>query len=267
MQINFSIKNLFKSQLLFFCFMSSSCSDSSSDEPSALGDKVQNAESIAYHPDIRSEDTFLSFTFRPEFEKIQLYWKDENGAPLGNFLALKNHIEKQGQELIFAMNAGIFMKDQSPIGLYIEDGKTLRPLNLKKAKGNFYLQPNGVFFVKKDGSAGLSISQNFKTQDVIYASQSGPLLLIEGKVNANFSPTASSKNKRNGVGIRADGVVVFLFAKTPLTFYDFAAEFKRMGCVDALYFDGAISDFYVSGQAPAQYFGLFGPMLAILRKK
>lgn len=47
-----------------------------------------------------------------------------------------------------AMNGGIYDKAYAPLGLYIEDGKRLTPVNRSAGGGNFFIRPGGVFLVE-----------------------------------------------------------------------------------------------------------------------
>jgi uncharacterized protein YigE (DUF2233 family) len=65
------------------------------------------------------------------------------------------------------MNAGMYLQDQSPQGLCIIEGKQMRPLNSDSGYGNFYLKPNGVFYLIKQGKAFVVPSKQFKSSDSI----------------------------------------------------------------------------------------------------
>ena len=57
----------------------------------------------------------------------------------------------ESQEIVFATNGGMFEKDFSPKGLYIENKKEIQILDTKMVGyGNFYLQPNGVLSVDEN---------------------------------------------------------------------------------------------------------------------
>lgn len=131
------------------------------------------------------------------------------------------------------------------MGLYIEEGKTIQPLNTRNGEGNFYLSPNGVFFIKNDDQAGIALTGNFKNTDIKYATQSGPMLVIDGKINAGFTKESASLYIRNDVGITRDNKTVFKISNVPVSLYDFAEYFFKLGCENALYLDGAISNIYV----------------------
>src|SRR5687768_17763487 len=80
-------------------------------------------------------------------ERLQLFLRDDDGKPIRRFERLAGLLGARGQKLTFAMNAGMYHGDFSPVGLFISDGKQLSPLNTANAKGNFFLKPNGVFVI------------------------------------------------------------------------------------------------------------------------
>lgn len=213
-----------------------------------------------------ANDKFLSYTANPKTENIILYYKDRSGKPIGTLGNLKTHISKEGKKLLFAMNGGMFMEDFSPVGLYIENGKTLQKLNTRSAGGNFYMKPNGVFYITKQGKAGISTTENFKPDNVQYATQSGPMLVVKGQLHPDFKEGSANVNIRNGVGILPDGKVLFALSKTKVNFYDFAQFFKSKGCKNALYLDGFVSRAYAPSENWLQTDGNFGVMIGITNK-
>lgn len=180
---------------------------------------------------------------------IQMVWKDSEGEPLSNFNRLKDHLQKQKREMIFAMNGGIFNPDLEPVGLYIEKGKQMRPINLKDGVGNFFLKPNGVFYIDDDDKAGIITADKFEQavagREIRYAQQSGPQLLIDGKIHSAFTEGSVNQTVRNGVGIIDENTVVFAISQTRVNLHEFASMFKdKYACKNALYLDGAISEVY-----------------------
>jgi uncharacterized protein YigE (DUF2233 family) len=175
-----------------------------------------------------------------------MYHKDPRGEVFGSFAALKRYLESKHKRLIFAMNGGMYLKDLSPQGLYIENHRLIKPLNTHdNTYGNFYMKPNGVFYITQDGKAHVVTTRNFRrTPTIAYATQSGPMLLIDGKIHHKFNPESTSRYVRNGVGILPNGDVLFAISKHKITFYDFASYFKKMGCKNALYLDGYVSRIY-----------------------
>src|SRR5262245_25479181 len=64
---------------------------------------------------------------------VRLFWKNPQQQPYGGFDHLPRRIGDG--PLVFAMNARMYEKDRSPLGLYVEAGIALRPINQK---------PNGI---------------------------------------------------------------------------------------------------------------------------
>jgi uncharacterized protein YigE (DUF2233 family) len=185
--------------------------------------------------------------FDARSDRIELFYSDSNGLPFRTFAALSAKLSVQGQALAFAMNAGMYHEDRSPVGLFIGDGVTRTPANTGAAAGNFYLKPNGVFFISKDRT-GVMETAAFLRSGITprYATQSGPLLVLNGMIHEKFKPESISRNIRNGVGVDDDGhSVVFAISNAPVTFHSFAVLFRdRLGVKNALYLDGAISRLY-----------------------
>jgi uncharacterized protein YigE (DUF2233 family) len=86
-----------------------------------------------------------------------LFWKQPNGEP---FESLKNIPRRDGLvggQLVFATNGGMYQTDRSPLGLYIENGRELRRANTAVGAGNFYIKPNGIFYVSGDSASILEM--------------------------------------------------------------------------------------------------------------
>jgi uncharacterized protein YigE (DUF2233 family) len=205
-------------------------------------------------------------------EQLDLHWRDpRDGRPFGSIETLRQWGQAHGRRLLFAANAGIYDQHFAPLGLYVENGRTLVPLNLahgNPASGNFSLLPNGVFAIYPDGHAAVRSSTAFKADAMParWATQSGPMLLIDGKLNQQFVDDSASLKWRSGVCVRTPTEVVFAVSEAPVNFHTFGRLFRdRLGCRDALYLDGSISQLYVDGKgyagAPAfmvkPYAGIF----------
>jgi len=188
------------------------------------------------------DDNFITYTVDPSKQDIQLYWKNDQGETLKSIQNFKTFVESKNSKLIFATNAGMYKEDNSPLGLFIQNGKTLSPLNTKNSNGNFYLKPNGVFYITTDNKAIVCETNTFSnTGNVKHATQSGPMLLIDGKIHSAFVKGSNNLNIRNGIGILPNNNIVFAMSKKEINFYDFAAYFKTLGCKNALYLDGFVS--------------------------
>jgi prepilin-type processing-associated H-X9-DG protein len=180
-------------------------------------------------------------------DELRLYWRDANGKPYGNFSALAQGLKARGRVLRFAMNAGMFEGDLSPVGLYIEDGKRLHRADLREGGGtNFHLKPNGVFWIG-DKTAGVVETSRFLANPPAarFATQSGPMLAIDGRIHPKILPTGASEKIRNGVCVRDGAIVQFAISVEPVTFHAFARLFKDgLGCANALFLDGSVSSLY-----------------------
>ena len=211
--------------------------------------------------------TYTSFRCNPKTTTIQLYWKDSKGEIIGNFDQLQKMAEGSGSKLLFAMNGGMFTTDYKPVGLYIENGKQATPINLRNGHGNFHMEPNGIFYIDDKKLAHVCTSNAYPgNRNVQYATQSGPMLLVDGKIHPAFTKGSSNTNIRNGVGILPNNQVLLAISNEPVNFYDFAEYFKEAGCRDALYLDGVISGAYVAGKDGINRQGKFGVLVGVAEK-
>ncbi|OYU41206.1 MAG: hypothetical protein CFE33_03870 [Pseudorhodobacter sp. PARRP1] len=178
-------------------------------------------------------------------QDLRLFHSGPDGA-LGSFAAVDKLLEPQGQRLDFAMNAGMYHRDLAPVGLFVEDGVQATPLVTRAGPGNFGLVPNGVFCVGDTLRVIETLAFEAEKPACRYATQSGPMLVIGGKLHPKFLPDSDSLNIRNGVGVSADGLrAVFAISNQQVNFYAFARLFRDgLGLPDALYFDGSISRLY-----------------------
>ncbi|MGV8985068.1 MAG: phosphodiester glycosidase family protein [Cypionkella sp.] len=194
------------------------------------------------------EDTPITYCEAEAGADLRLFLNDATGQPYGGFSAVDAALAAKGQHLAFAMNAGMFHPDQSPVGLYIEDGQQTHKIITSDGPGNFGLLPNGVFCIGDRFSVVESRAFAAKPPACRYASQSGPMLVIAGKLHPAFMPNSNSYKIRNGVGVSADGKVAwFAIADAPVTFDRFGRFFRDMlGARDALFFDGSISRLYAA---------------------
>lgn len=213
-----------------------------------------------------SDDLFITYTADAKKQDIQFYWKDGKGENFRSIQRLKSWFEENKKELVFAMNGGMYKTDNSPLGLYIENKVTLSALNTANANGNFYLKPNGVFYITTDNVPVICTTPNFHNNGKIkYATQSGPMLVIDGKIHDAFKEGSANVNIRNGVGILPGNKVVFAMSKKEINLYDFAVYFKNLGCKNALYLDGFVSRTYLPEKNWIQTDGNFGVMIAITK--
>lgn len=180
-----------------------------------------------------------------DLDQLQLFLKNQQGQIYKKFAAVQK--ERKKCQISFAMNAGMYHPNFAPVGLYIEQGKQQTELNQQKNKfGNFFMQPNGVVAWNNKQAVIKTTEQylksNFKAR---YATQSGPMLLINGEINPIFVKNSDSLKVRNGVGIK-NNQLYFVISRGKINFYNFADIFKSQLKTDqALYLDGSISSAFI----------------------
>ncbi|GJE10319.1 hypothetical protein FOHLNKBM_1352 [Methylobacterium longum] len=197
-------------------------------------------------------------------QRLRLFWLQADGRPYGSLGTLA---ETQGGRLSFAMNAGMYDKDQAPVGLYVEDGRELKRASTADGPGNFHLKPNGVFWVKGETAGVLDTARYLRAKiRPDYATQSGPMLVIDGQIHPKISTDGPSQKIRNGVGVPADGhVAIFAISERPVTFGAFARLFRDdLGCRNALFLDGSVSSLYAPGLKRSDISRPLGPLVGVL---
>ena len=153
---------------------------------------------------------------------VRLYWNRSDGTPYAYLSALPRDLEGGAGRLLFATNAGMFDSNLKPVGLYVEQGRELVHANTKSGRGNFHMKPNGIFYISADRAA-VAETQAFLKQrpQADLATQSGPMLVIDGRLHPRFDRRSTSLKMRNGVGVRADGKVIFVISQEAVSFDSF----------------------------------------------
>lgn len=198
---------------------------------------------------------------------LKIYYEGKSGEHLGTFERVQKYVEASGEELIFATNGGMFSANGAPVGLLIVNSKEITPLNLQNGSdGNFFLKPNGVFGLTNKDAFVMESSLFEKWPEkgkTVFATQSGPMLVINGSVHPKFNPTSSNVNIRSGVGIINSTQVAFAISEDNVNLFDFAMMFKKeFKCKNALYLDGFISRMYLPALERYDLEGDFGSIIA-----
>lgn len=201
-------------------------------------------------------------------QDVRLFLNGPDGALLGSFGRIDAMLAAEGRKLAFAMNAGMYHRDRRPVGLFIENGQQIAPLVTAAGPGNFGMRPNGVFCIRNDGRFTIQESRAWAeaAQGCRYATQSGPMLVIDGALHPRFLPDSASRYVRNGVGVSADGTrAMFAMSRGRVSFHEFARLFRdALGLAQALYFDGNISRLYAPELGRNDFGFPMGPVVGLV---
>jgi uncharacterized protein YigE (DUF2233 family) len=209
-------------------------------------------------------DRFTVCAYDPRTDKIGMAWQDAAGMRLLGFPGLKAFLGARADRVHFAMNAGMYRITGHPAGLYVSGGVQEKALNRQKGPGNFHLMPNGVFWIDAQGRAHVETSDAFANARVrpVLATQSGPMLLIAGRLHPRFQDDGPSRLIRNGVGERAGGGAAFVISDTPVSFGKLARFFRdELAIRDALFLDGSVSSLWEPARGRMDVFAPLGPMM------
>lgn len=206
----------------------------------------------------------------PATHRITTALGPKGGAPYRSFAALAAGLGDSAKTVAFATNGGMFGEDGKPIGYYVENGVRLKMLNRADGGGNFHLKPNGVFF-------GSGAKWQVMTSDEFFSkvgerprfgTQSGPMLVIAGKLHPQIAAEGPSKLIRNGVGVDAAGRVHFVLSEGPISFGKFARYFRdTLKTPNALYLDGSVSALWDPAASRQDVSVPLGPLLVVENKE
>jgi len=197
---------------------------------------------------------------------VRLFWRKPNGEPYGHLSSLPP--AQRAGRLLFATNAGMYDPAYRPVGLYVENGHELVRANTRPGPGNFHMRPNGVFYVAGE-TAGVLDTMSFLRERPAadFATQSGPMLVINGRLHPLFA-RSNSRKYRSGVGRRDEYTLVFAISDTEVTFSDFARLFRdRLKCDNALFLDGgSVPSLYAPELRRNGNLLPLGPMIAVYER-
>lgn len=201
-------------------------------------------------------------------EELRLWYRNEAGDPLYRLGAVADRVAEDGGELVFAMNAGMYHEDRDPVGLLVMEGQRIGRLVTRAGPGNFGMRPNGVFCWGR-GRGAVIESRRFARERPAcrFATQSGPMLVIDGKLHPRFREESTSRYVRNGVGVTRDGrTAMFAISRRAVNFHTFARFFRdRLKTPNALYLDGSVSRLYAPAIGLTDRGGSFGPIIGMFR--
>jgi uncharacterized protein YigE (DUF2233 family) len=211
-----------------------------------------------------SDYTVCEIDLRQQVAKF--FWNRADGHPYGYLSSLPHTPGNRSGRLLFAINGGMYNPDYRPVGLYVENGRELVRVNTRTGPGNFHMKPNGVFYVAGQ-FAGVVETDSFLKQrpPADFATQSGPMLVISGRLHPRFARNGGSRKHRSGVGSRDANRLVFAVSETEVSFGEFARLFRdKLQCKNALFLDGgAVPSLYSPELGRKGNLLPLGPMIAI----
>lgn len=203
----------------------------------------------------------------PRTDALQLFLDAPSGEKFGQFSSIDRTLQDDGKVLAFAMNAGMYHDDRAPVGLYIEDGQEVMRVIPNAGPGNFGLLPNGVFCIRENRADVIeTLSYAAAPPECRFATQSGPMLVIDGDLHPRFLIDSTSRYIRNGVGTSADGTrVVFVISDEPVTFHEFGRIFRDdLRVPQALFFDGSVSRLHAPQLDRSDFGRWLGPIVGVV---
>ena len=214
------------------------------------------------------EDTPLTHCLAtPSRHRIAMDLGPSGEAPYRSLTAFSR---AHGSDTIaFAMNAGMFDEEGKPIGYFVEDGDRLVELNSADGEGNFHMKPNGVFF-GSDGKWEVRSTENFLAnvrERPQFGTQSGPMLVVDGKLHPELSRDGESRLIRNAVGVDDKGRAHFVISNAAISFGKLARFYRdELSVKNALYLDGNVSALWNPATERLDSGAPIGPIVVVERK-
>ncbi|MBC7768583.1 MAG: phosphodiester glycosidase family protein [Phycisphaerales bacterium] len=211
---------------------------------------------------------FIVCAYNPGRHELRLASRARDGGYLRGFEALQSELGRDARRVRFAMNAGMYNDSGAPIGLYVENGERQHVLRRTDGPGNFHMKPNGVFWVGEDGAPHVDETDAYVEAgpSPLWATQSGPMLLIGGELHPRFSHDGASRYLRNGVGV-SGGDAYFVISSGFVSFGRFARFFRdELGCTDALFLDGSVSSLWAPSLDRQDDNPQLGPLVVVLER-
>jgi uncharacterized protein YigE (DUF2233 family) len=221
-------------------------------------------------PVVFEETPLTHCTAEPERHRIRMTLGPADGEPYRSFSAMAADRPGDVPSVAFAMNGGMFDAEGQPVGYYVSGGRRLTVLNENEGPGNFHLKPNGVFF----GSAGrewrVLDSESFAAEVTTrpeFATQSGPMLVIDGELHEAFDADGESLKLRNGVGVDRAGRAHFVVSEAPVSFGKFARYFRDVARTpNALFLDGSVSALWDPANDRMDAPAPLGPLIVVEKR-
>lgn len=212
---------------------------------------------------------FIVCTYDARRDELRLVSRGADGQYLRGFEHLAAHLGRDARRVRFAMNAGMYNDAGAPIGLFIVDGEEQHGISLSEGPGNFHMMPNGVFWQNENGAVHINTSQDYAAEPrpARWATQSGPMLVIDGELHPRIQHDGPSRNIRNGVGVRNERTAYFVISSGVVSFGRFARFFRdELHCDNALFLDGSVSSLWAPEMERQDGNQDLGPLVVVLER-
>jgi uncharacterized protein YigE (DUF2233 family) len=203
----------------------------------------------------------------PRIDDLRLFLDAPSGERFGQFTTIDGTLAQEGKTLVFGMNAGMYHGDRAPVGHYVENGEEIMRVIPNAGPGNFGLLPNGIFCIREDRADVIeTLAYEAARPDCIHATQSGPMLVIDGELHPRFLIDSESRYIRNGVGTSEDGTrVIFVISDQTVTFHEFGRIFRDdLKLPNALFLDGSVSRLHAPQLNRSDFGRWLGPIVGVV---
>ena len=168
------------------------------------------------------------------------------------FPEIFSSLSREGIAPLLVTNAGIYGADNRPLGLLISPKGKVHDANARtdagSAHGNFSWD-SAVFQISDAGVASIVPVRGWHGSSyIVAATQSGPQLAREGKINPSLPVKSESFYRRTAIGLdeKNRSLVSVVVSREPVTLYELATLMvSNLHCSEALHLDGDLSAFYL----------------------
>ena len=206
----------------------------------------------------------------PARHRIAMDLGPDDGAPYRSLANLSAGRGTDAPLVAFAVNGGMFDGEGKPIGYYVEGGDRQKELSRSDGPGNFHMKPNGVFY-GTGGKWRVRTSEDFYSNvgdRPQFGTQSGPMLVVDGKLHPEISEDGPSKATRNGVGVDAQGRAHFVISNEPISFGKIARYYRdEIETPNALFLDGNVSALWDPASDRLDIGAPLGPLIVVEMKE